>query len=219
MKRQTTKFILNIATAIAVAMTAAAVLIPVAASAATATTNANVRSGPGTGYAVIGTLRAGQSVDVDGCSAGWCELSRGGYVSSSLLAGTGGGGGGGSSGGSGPNFSIGVGPGGVQIGIGNGPGRPGGPGGPIFIDPDDDGEVCFYDRTRFRGGSFCMAEGEEIRNLQFTGWNDRIRSFDNPDRLRVTVCYHAAFSNCRTYRSGASSLDDFDQQISSIRVR
>lgn len=62
----------------------------VAAQAATATTtgNANVRSGAGTHFRVIDTLRSGTRVDVDNCRAGWCELStrgRRGFVSQSLL--------------------------------------------------------------------------------------------------------------------------------------
>ncbi len=42
----------------------------------TATTNLNIRSGPGTGYSIIGLLRAGQSAEVTGLSfdRGWWQI-------------------------------------------------------------------------------------------------------------------------------------------------
>ncbi|MDQ0509325.1 SH3 domain-containing protein [Ancylobacter amanitiformis] len=49
------------------------------------TTAANIRSGPGTGYAVIGTLAAGTTVDLVGCEGAWCETPYG-YVNARLLA-------------------------------------------------------------------------------------------------------------------------------------
>ena len=59
----------------------------VAASArpATVTTDLNVRSGPGTRYAVIGSLPAGARVDVGGCTGNWCRVA-GGYASASFLS-------------------------------------------------------------------------------------------------------------------------------------
>ncbi|MFT0861186.1 SH3 domain-containing protein, partial [Ancylobacter sp. G4_0304] len=59
----------------------------VAASArpAVVTTDLNVRSGPGTGYAVIGSLRAGQSVNVDSCTGSWCRVA-GGFASARYLS-------------------------------------------------------------------------------------------------------------------------------------
>ncbi|MET0313740.1 MAG: SH3 domain-containing protein, partial [Hansschlegelia sp.] len=48
-----------------------------AAATATATADLNVRSGPGTGYSVIDTLPAGETVHVIGCSGPWCEISMG----------------------------------------------------------------------------------------------------------------------------------------------
>lgn len=49
---------------------------PAMAAEATALTNLNLRAGPGMDYAVIGTLGARQSVEVDGCIAGttWCRV-------------------------------------------------------------------------------------------------------------------------------------------------
>lgn len=59
----------------------------VAASArpATVTTDLNVRSGPGTRYAVVGSLPAGARVDVGGCTGNWCRVG-GGYANASYLA-------------------------------------------------------------------------------------------------------------------------------------
>ncbi len=60
------------------------------AAAATVTNDLNLRSGPGTGYRVVGTMPAGAYVDVLGCSGGWCRVNWGGavgYASASYLAG------------------------------------------------------------------------------------------------------------------------------------
>jgi uncharacterized protein YraI len=62
-----------------------------AASAATATavTALNVRSGPGGSYPVVDTMPGGETVNVLGCEAGWCEISMGrdgtGFASESYL--------------------------------------------------------------------------------------------------------------------------------------
>lgn len=78
-------------------LSAAAIAIgaayPAMAEMATATTDLNVRAGPGTANPVIGTIGAGQSVDVGACTEGWCSvaMSNGeGWVSSKFLAGAGG---------------------------------------------------------------------------------------------------------------------------------
>src|SRR5450755_19841 len=61
-----------------------------AAQAATsyATTNVNVRSGPGTGYAVVGVLSAGSTVHVNRCNDSWCSIQQGpvqGWASATYL--------------------------------------------------------------------------------------------------------------------------------------
>ncbi len=76
----------------AAAMLAGVVLLPAAAIAANAyvTGNVNVRSGPGTGYARVGTLSAGTIVNVRGCEANWCNIRGGGlrgWVSANYLSG------------------------------------------------------------------------------------------------------------------------------------
>jgi uncharacterized protein YraI len=52
---------------------------PVQAAPAEATASVNVRSGPGTSYRVVDTLRPGQRVDVSECSSsGWCLVEKSG---------------------------------------------------------------------------------------------------------------------------------------------
>ncbi len=229
MNRHTRKMLLNLATATAVAATAVVVFLPAAQAApGTVTSNVNVRSGPGTQYQVVDTVRRGAQVDVQQCQGSWCYIVKpgaDGWVSANYL----------NAGGapvnpSQPGLSFGVQvPGGPSINFGIGqqpqqppqPPRPGprpgpgpGPGpGPI----PTFGEVCFYDRTSFRGASFCMQPGESIRNLG--AWSDRISSIDNSNGLSVQVCSETNFRNCRTYTTGARNLGDFDDYIASIRVR
>jgi len=141
----------------------------------------------------------------------------------------------------GPNISIGVGqqpqvqppfggPGRPPIG---GPGFPGGPGRPPIGGPGFPGgpgpgrpvplptpiysEVCFYDRSDFRGQSQCLESGDSVARLG--SFADRISSIDNPDGLNVQVCAEDNFRNCRTYTTSASRLGDFDDYIRSIRIR
>jgi uncharacterized protein YraI len=229
-KLKTTKLILNIAAGVAIAATAALMLTPAMAAPATTNSNVNVRSGPGPSYGVVDTLRGGTRVEVGECRGSWCAISTrstDGWVSSGFLSRTGGGGGGVEVlGPADPNFGISIGPGGVQIGIGApgvnpppgrpGPGRPGPGPRPPIVEPSS-GEVCFFDRSRRRGDSFCMEEGDAIRRLG--DWADRISSIDNPDGLEVRVCYEPNFRDCRTYTSGANTLGDYDDSINSIQVR
>lgn len=220
MHRQTRKNLLNVVTGIAVAAAAAMVFLPAAQAApGSATAHVNVRSGPGTGYGVVSTLQRGQQVDVQQCQGSWCYVEgRGvaGWVSSNYLA----------AGGrpvnpSNPNLSFGFtigGPNGPQIniGVGNQPQLPPRPGPrPPVVQPT--AEVCFYDRTSYRGQSFCLEQGDSVRDLG--NWTDRISSIDNSARVRVEVCSEVAYRNCRTYTTSASSLGDFDKYIASIRVR
>ena len=74
-----------------VALLAGMVALPVVAMAADAYTtgNVNVRTGPGTGYAKVGTLYEGTRVDLRGCESNWCNI-RGdglrGWVSANYLS-------------------------------------------------------------------------------------------------------------------------------------
>lgn len=55
----------------------------------TANSNVNLRSGPGTDYAVLGTLGAGQTVDVVGRNGDWLVLKNGWWVASWVVTVTG----------------------------------------------------------------------------------------------------------------------------------
>ena len=217
MNRHTRRMLLNIATGVAVAATAVVVFLPAAyAAPGVVTGNVNVRSGPGTNYAVVDVVARGTQVDVQQCQGSWCYIVKSGpdgWVSGSYLsaAGT-------PVNPSQPGLSFGFsvgGPNGPQISIGVGQ-QPR----PPVIQPVPEpvfGEVCFYDRTNYRGTSFCMESGDSVRNLG--DWTDRISSVDNPDGLAVQVCSESSYRNCRTYTTSASSLGDFDDYIASIRVR
>lgn len=59
------------------------------AAPAVVTGNVNVRSGPGTGYNVVDTLRRGEPVDVQQCQGSWCYVEKSGpdgWISSNYLA-------------------------------------------------------------------------------------------------------------------------------------
>ena len=223
MNRYNRKMLLNIATGVAVAATAVVVFLPAAyAAPGTVTTNVNVRSGPGTNYGVVSTARSGERVDVQQCQGSWCYIEKSGpdgWVSSNYLSTNGGG----AVSPAQPGLSFGVTIGGdgpqVNFGVGNQPQRPGPqrpPRPPIIAAPIDE-EVCFFDRARFRGESFCLGAGDSTRDLG--RWADRVSSIDNPDGLEVQVCSDANYRNCRTYTTSASSLGDFDDYIVSVRVR
>jgi uncharacterized protein YraI len=219
MHRQTRKKLLNVATGVAVAAAAVVVFLPAAQAApGTITSNVNVRSGPGTNYGVVDTARAGTPVDVQQCQGSWCFISKpgpDGWVSAQYVSG--GGGGGSSSNQPGINFGINV-PGGpsINFGVGNQPQPPRpGPRPPVVQPVYED--VCFYDRTRFRGASFCLGQGEGLRDLG--DWADRISSIDNPDGLSVQICTDTNYRGCRTYTTGASSLGDLDDYSASVRIR
>lgn len=57
------------------------------AAPAVALSGVNVRSGPGTGYGVIGTLPRGVAVEVLSCTPAWCAIGWGrpAYVSAAYL--------------------------------------------------------------------------------------------------------------------------------------
>ncbi|WDR05133.1 SH3 domain-containing protein [Devosia rhodophyticola] len=209
MRRQTRKLLLNIATGIAVAMAATVVFLPATQAAqAQATANVNVRSGPGTNYRVVDTLVRGTSVEVGSCSRNFCEVRNrrtSGWVSASYLSRTGG-----NNGQPSVNFGFSVGPNGPSFSIGTGNQRP-----PVVRPVDRD--VCFYDRSRYRGQRFCLSRGQSLRNLG--DFANRISSIRNPAGLRVDVCARPRFRDCRTYTTSASNLRNFNNTIVSARVR
>lgn len=198
--------------AVAATLLAAAAL-PGIAQAATATASVNVRSGPGTGYAVVDTLRAGQRVEVDRCTGGWCFVEKSGpdgWVSARYLSDTGSG-----SGSTRPDVDVSIGfavPG-FSFQIGNGgfnfiPGRPIG----------RDAEVCFYERPNYRGASFCAEPGERLSRLG--SWADRISSIDVRGGAEALVCERTNFNGrCIVVSRDVRDLRGADDRIRSIRVR
>lgn len=212
MKRQTRRLLLNLATGLAVATTAIVVFLPAAQAAeAEATAHLNVRTGPGTSYAVVDVLTPGQNVDVQRCQGSWCYVQKSGpdgWVSANYLSNPRGN----TSDNPSINFGFTIGGGdGPSISIGIGDPRP-----PIVIDPPRVAEVCFFERTRFRGDSFCLEPGERARLPRYS---DGIGSIDNPDRHRVDVCTRDSYRDCRTYTTSASSLGDFGDYVEAVRVR
>lgn len=54
-----------------------------------ATSPVNVRTGPGTSYAIVDTLRRGERVDIDYCRGSWCFVEKSGpdgWVSARYLS-------------------------------------------------------------------------------------------------------------------------------------
>src|SRR5690606_2009414 len=194
---------------------AVTLLSTLAASAApgVATGAVNVRTGPGTGYAKIGTLAAGEVVDVKQCQGSWCFVDRtsgtDGWASKNYLAPYEGGGSG--SGGSDIPFNFGmtVGPGGpsFSFGIGDGPLPPPAPPAPA--------KACFFKGNNFTGAQFCVTPGDSDPNLP-GGWNDSISSIKLQGGAQVTVCKNFWYGGaCTTYSSNKSSLGSYNNTISS----
>ena len=212
MKTATKRALLRAATATALVCAAAVVFLPTVAAAAPgeATGSVNVRSGPGTSFEIVDRLSAGEDVDVLGCRLGWCYIQHpgpDGYVSSSYVRRTGGGAS------FGPSFNLSFNFPRGSISIGVGPGTPTPPPGGSMP-----GDVCFYSGAGFTGSRLCMDQGE-LTPYVGREWNNRISSIRNPDGFRVLVCDDAGYDDCRTYRTSARTLGDFDNVISSIRIR
>jgi uncharacterized protein YraI len=182
---------------------------------AEATVSLNVRSGPGTNYRVIDTLRPGENVEISRRSGGWCYLVKSGpdgWSSCRYLTDA-------SSGAprrdrSEPNVSFSFSIPGFGFSVGNGdfdfdrPDR-----------PDRSSRVCFYEHVGYEGDSFCMRPGDSRRSLG--DWNDTISSIRVRGDLEAQVCEHNGFngrcvivdSNVRDLRPNGNDI------ISSIRVR
>ena len=74
--------------AVAALLAGLAFAAPAMAASARTTGDVNVRTGPGTGYARVGTLPAGTRVDLRGCEDNWCNVrgaGLGGWVSANYL--------------------------------------------------------------------------------------------------------------------------------------
>jgi hypothetical protein len=171
-----------------------------ASTEAYATATVNVRSGPGTGYRIVDTLRAGQPVDIRNCSGNWCYVIKSGpdgWVSKSYL---------GTSARKSVrrtpnvNFSI-------EFGFGRDRGR------------FERGEVCFYEHFNYKGDSFCVKSGEDASWVG-DAWNDRISSIKVKGGASVRIFEHADYQGAEaTARRSVPQLNKFNDQISSYRVR
>ncbi|HTO26985.1 MAG TPA: SH3 domain-containing protein [Devosia sp.] len=201
-------------------LSSAAAVVLLSASAAfaqpgIATGAVNVRTGPGTGYAKVGTLSAGELVDVKQCQGSWCFVDRNsgtdGWASANYLK---------------PvdaqpapsepdipfNFGVTVGPGGpsFSFGIGDAPLPPP----PAPATP----KVCFFKSSNFAGGSFCVSPGDSNPILAGS-WNDSISSISVEGGAQVTVCKNFNYGgSCATIITSKSSLSSYNNAISSFQA-
>ncbi len=186
------------------AITAMALLTSTAAAIeAKAKTAANVRTGPGTGYAVVDTLHAGEIVDVAQCNAAntWCKIYHtgpDGWVARSLLGAPDGGGGG--------NVQFGVViplPGGGSIVFGT-PGYtpPSPPPGP----PPGFKKVCVYDGPNYTGAQVCVNAGMSDSNIG-GWWNNRVTSLRVFGGAHIRLCQNPGYGGfCNVYSSNQPHL-------------
>lgn len=205
-----------------------------AANAAVATSTVNVRAAPVNG-AVVDVLRAGQEVEIDRCNGGWCFVIKpgpDGWVSASYLSDDDSGfddeddidtrvivpdrPGPGRPGPSRPDVDVNIGfniPGfSFQIGSGGFDVRPGRPGG------GSRDRVCFFERSNFRGDSFCSRPGERLARLG--RWDDSISSIEVRGDAQALVCERTNFNGrCIVISRSVPNLRGAAGNISSIRVR
>lgn len=205
--------VLSSAAAVVLLSTAAAFAQPGVATGAV-----NVRTGPGTGYAKVGTLSAGELVDVKQCQGSWCFVDRNagtdGWVSANYLQ---------------PaaaqpapsepdipfNFGVTVGPGGpsFSFGIGDAP-----PPAPVPPPAPATPKVCFFKGASYEGVSFCVSPGDSNPILA-GGWNNSISSISVQGGAQVTVCKNANYGgSCATIITSKSSLSSYNNAISSFQA-
>ena len=114
------------------------------------------------------------------------------------------------------SFGLTFGPGGPSVSIGIGSGAPGpAPG------PSGGPRACFFQHAGYGGGSFCVATGDSIGNLNSIGWNDAISSIRLYGGAAVQACEHAGFGGaCATWNSNKSDLTGigWNDIISSVDV-
>jgi uncharacterized protein YraI len=212
---------MNVKHITALSSAAAVVLLSTAAAFAqpgVATGNVNVRTGPGTGYAKVGTLAAGEYVDVKQCQGSWCFVDRNsgtdGWVSANYLKPV-------AQPAPGPskpdvpfNFGVTVGPGGPSFSFGIGDGPLPAPVPPAPVTP----KVCFFKSTNFAGGSFCVSPGDSNPILAGS-WNDSISSISVEGGAQVTVCKNFNYGgSCATIVNSKPSLSSYNNAISSFQA-
>jgi hypothetical protein len=86
-------------------------------------------------------------------------------------------------------------------------------------DRDRDQVVCFYEDFDYGGRQFCGEPGDRTRSLA-NGWNDRISSIRVSGGAQVQVCEDFEFGGqCRTINNDVRQMANFNDRISSFRVR
>ncbi len=168
-------------------------ITPILAAPAVAKSAVNVRSGPGTNFAKIDVLYAGEEVTITQCQGGWCYVKHpgpDGWVSKNYLAPK-------TSGNSSADeaalaafMSV---FGAVVKNITTPP-------------PAPTSKVCFYNGINYTGANFCVNAGSN--NNKLVGfWNNRISSLKVMGGANVTLCqnwYYGGF--CKTYSTNKPSL-------------
>lgn len=174
---------------------------------AVATSAANVRSGPGTSYAVVDTLSAGETVQVVECNAPetWCRITHSGpdgWVSRSRLGAPEDDDGGDDSGG---NVQFGMTiplPGGGSITFGTPGYEQPQPPPPPPVQP----RVCVYDLANYGGASICANPGANA-NAVGGFWNDRVSSLRVFGGAHIQLCQNINFGGfCNTFSTNVPQL-------------
>jgi len=79
--------------------------------------------------------------------------------------------------------------------------------------------ACFYVDANYRGDSFCINAGENLRNVE-DRFNDRITSVQVFGGAQVIVYEHENFNGAnRTFAGDVSNLQDWNDKITAIQVR
>ena len=189
---------------------AAAILLPTGAFAAAgvATSAVNVRTGPGTGYAIVDTLFAGESVEIGECQSGWCYVDQDGpdgWVSASYLQPAGGSGSGTTGTDDDCHIHWVVGRGftlecnGSSITV---PGVGGFPGGGPFPTK----KVCVYDGPNYTGAHVCANAGISDSHIN-APWNNKISSLKVFGGAKIQLCQNYNFMGfCNTFSNNVPML-------------
>ena len=187
--------------------------LTVTASAAVTTytkSPANLREGPGTNYDVIVTMSKNTMFMVEACTLSWCagesEDGDEGFVARSLLK---------------KNLSQDI-P--FTINIIVGPEGPFTDFGFLFDDEPDQPkpqipEVCFYQQANFKGGNFCVEEGDEDNDIPGS-YDNNIESILISGGLGIEVCSSVNYGGeCFFYNKSQKSLpSQIRNKISSYTV-
>ena len=86
------------------------------------------------------------------------------------------------------------------------------------IRPGTRDRVCFFERSNFRGDSFCARPGERLARLG--RWDEEISSIQIFGDAQALVCERTNFNGrCIVISRSARNLGAADDRIRSIRVR